>query len=641
MIIKIEDWVKKQRISILLLTLGSITFAQNLPNQTSTLFSGSGNCTMCHAAAFGEFITSAGEDVSPVTTWRSSMMANAARDPLWQAKVTAEVAENPHLKSVIEDKCTTCHTPMARTDAKFNGQDQYSFAEIHADPLAQDGVSCTLCHQIQPDNLGQEESFTGGFHVTDEYSIFGPYQNPVTMPMANQTGFTPVYSEHVNDSELCATCHTLFTPFVDDDGNVAGTFPEQVPYLEWQNSVYPDEGKECQTCHMPAIDEALKIAGRPPWLSTLRKPVWKHDFVGANIYMLNMLKENAQEVGATANDVHFDSTLAKSERSLKGTVQLTAKANVVEDTLIVNVSVKNLAGHKFPTGFPSRRAWLRLTVKNSANETVFQSGQWNDSGEIVGLDDNFEPHHNVITSKNQVQVYQAIMGDVNDDVTYTLLRGAKYLKDNRLPPAGFKSSVETYESIKIAGIAQDDPNFNKMDGTEGTGSDEITYKIHINANEDFIVLVDMFYQTIAPNFAKDLLDHDTEQIATFKGMFETNKNEPIPVASTSVATTATSIGQRNDITPNKYYLLSNYPNPFNSSTAFQYHIEKTGHVSLEIINTVGKTVKTLTDHYTGAGTFTISWNGIDNAGQDLPSGIYFAQLKTSHKTISHQILLLK
>jgi len=126
--------------------------AQSLPTETSTLFSGAGNCAQCHIAGSGVFTTQAGTDISPTTLWRSTMMANAARDPLWQAKVTAEVAEHPDLQTVIEDKCTTCHMPMGKTEAIHNGAAHFSFDDGLADPLSMDGVSCTLCHQIQKNN---------------------------------------------------------------------------------------------------------------------------------------------------------------------------------------------------------------------------------------------------------------------------------------------------------------------------------------------------------------------------------------------------------------------------------------------------------------------------------------------------------
>ena len=100
------------------------------------------------------------------------MMANAARDPYWQAAVREEVLSNPEYRTVIEDKCTTCHTPMARfSEAAAGGEgslldDGYVDPEHPSHALAMDGVSCTLCHQIQPDRLGEAESFTGGFVIS-------------------------------------------------------------------------------------------------------------------------------------------------------------------------------------------------------------------------------------------------------------------------------------------------------------------------------------------------------------------------------------------------------------------------------------------------------------------------------------------
>ena len=195
----------------------SLVFAQQLPTATSNLFSGSGNCALCHSAGNGAFITQSNTDISPITLWRSTMMSNAAKDPLWQAKVKAEVEENPALQSIIEDKCLTCHAPMGRTEAIYNGASHFSFSEAMNDELSMDGVSCTLCHQIQAGNFGIE-SFSGKYQISNVHEIFGPYQSPLSMPMFNAVGFTPVFSDHVHSSELCATCHTLFTPYLDNEG---------------------------------------------------------------------------------------------------------------------------------------------------------------------------------------------------------------------------------------------------------------------------------------------------------------------------------------------------------------------------------------------------------------------------------------
>ncbi|MGB1319269.1 MAG: hypothetical protein ACPG5W_13715, partial [Flavobacteriales bacterium] len=90
--------------------------AIELPLADNGYFKGSGNCDGCHGVDETQFANTIGEghDVSPVTYWRGTMMANAAKDPLWKAKVSHEVAINPSHKVALEDKCTTCHAPMGK-----------------------------------------------------------------------------------------------------------------------------------------------------------------------------------------------------------------------------------------------------------------------------------------------------------------------------------------------------------------------------------------------------------------------------------------------------------------------------------------------------------------------------------------------
>ena len=80
-------------------------------------FSGSGICALCHSRLTDE----AGSDVSNDAQWRSTMMANAAKDPLWQAKISSEIDRNPHVQAVIEEKCSRCHMGMARYQAITDG----------------------------------------------------------------------------------------------------------------------------------------------------------------------------------------------------------------------------------------------------------------------------------------------------------------------------------------------------------------------------------------------------------------------------------------------------------------------------------------------------------------------------------------
>jgi hypothetical protein len=129
-------------------------------------FTGSGACSMCHDG----IVDRAGHDVSIVEAWSSTMMANATRDPLWRAKVESELPRNPEHAELVADKCTRCHAPMAHELSRLAGQ---SLALQHGGieqtspyyTAAADGVSCTLCHQIQDTNLGAANSFDGSFRI--------------------------------------------------------------------------------------------------------------------------------------------------------------------------------------------------------------------------------------------------------------------------------------------------------------------------------------------------------------------------------------------------------------------------------------------------------------------------------------------
>lgn len=485
----------------------------------STMFSGAGNCQMCHAMGNGANISSRGEDVAPPTDWRSTMMANAARDPYWQAAVSAEVMDHPELRAVIEDKCTNCHTPMGHEEAHANGAPSYSLDEARGNALAMDAVSCTLCHQVTGDNFGTAESFSGGYAISSTRVTFGPYQNPLIQPMKNISGFEPVHSAHIEQAEHCATCHTLFTPFLDGQGQIAGEFPEQTPYLEWKASAYPALGIRCQSCHMPVLDEAMRISTMPQ-TAPQRRPVFKHHFAGGNVFMLEIMKTHALEIGATAEDMHFDSTIARTQAQLtRNTVALTAPVALDHGaTLEFSVEVQNLTGHKFPTGYPSRRAWLHVTVRDAANAVVFESGAWSAEGIVPDVDAPFEPHREEIAAAGEVPVWEAVMGDVDGNPTERLLHAARYLKDNRIPPRGFARLAAASDTIGVVGVGED-TDYQVVDGVAFAGSDRVHYRIAIDpaAPRPYTVRMELCYQSIKPEFITNLARHDTPEIRRLRG----------------------------------------------------------------------------------------------------------------------------
>lgn len=532
------------RISVcILLYLFSFTAQAENDNFSTSHFSGSGNCSMCH----DNLTDTSGDNVSIVRDWGASMMANATKDPFWRAKVATELERNPHLSSVINDKCTKCHAPIANYEiTKVQGGELSLFgADGVLNPnhvmydASMNGVSCTVCHQVTDDaSLGTLEGFSGNYNINDSKTIYGQFADIFGQPMINNTGYTPAYSAHISDSAMCATCHNLKTPYVDAGGNVLTTtpdteFPEQMPYTEWQHSEFDDAGsnpQSCQDCHMPKTTS--KVSNRPMWLGS-KDGFAKHHLVGANTTMLTLLRDNAAQLDVTSSNM--DLGIDRARAMLQGAASLEiVSASVSNGVLEARVKLQNNSGHKTPTAYPSRRMWLNFRVTDSNNNVVFESGAINADGSISGADNDvdqtvFEPHYDLVTAADQVQIYETIMGDSDSNVTYTLLRGAQYLKDNRLTPKGF-NKLAVPSDVAVRGQAMSDADFN-------LGSDEVTYRIPISASGELSVSVSLNYQTIAHGFLQDLYrDNQLEQVQTFKAMYDaqTLKHEQITSAQTTV-----------------------------------------------------------------------------------------------------------
>jgi len=93
--------------------------------------------------------------------------------------------------------------------------------------------------------------------------------------------------------------------------------------------------------------------------------------------------------------------------------------------------------------------------------------------------------------------------------------------------------------------------------------------------------------------------------------------------------------------PKTYLLNQNYPNPFNQSTTISYSLSKASHVNLTIYNLLGRKVRTLVDESQPVGYKTIAWDGQDNKGHSVSSGIYFYRLKTIGFEEAKKMLFLK
>ncbi len=508
-----------------------------LPEGFNSLFAGSGACNECHGfdTAGIASVDIFGEDLNLVDDWRASMMANSAKDPFWRAKVSHEVLLYPQHQSIIEDKCTSCHAPLGHFAAIHDGQPHFSMAELQNDSIALDGVSCLACHQQGVENLGDLNS--GHLNFDTAKVAYGPYISPLISPMVMATGYTPIYSEHISDAGICAGCHTLITETLDYDGNFTGTkFVEQATYHEWLNSTYEADSISCQSCHMEAITKGQIIIAAG-FETEPRSPFYLHNLSGANVFMLQLFRDNIEALGLSATEEQFDQAILATEDMLYNK-SITLDLNFLDrtaDTVFFEMNIANMAGHKFPSGYPSRRVFIEFLVKNELGDTIFISGKTDENHEVIGHDINYEPHYDIIRSEEEVQIYEMVIADVNDEVTTVLVRGEYPIKDNRIPPVGFVSDHPSYDTMKVAGLADFDPNFNKASGIEGTGADKLFF--HIPLDEEYGELearARVYYQTAPPKWMKELFDEQSDEIDEFLALFEAADRQPLLVKEKTV-----------------------------------------------------------------------------------------------------------
>jgi hypothetical protein len=250
--------------------------------------------------------------------------------------------------------------------------------------------------------------------------------------------------------------------------------------------------------------------------------------------MLDVLNTFGPEIGVTAGSEAF---LATRERALDQISQRTASVDIESATLADGqltavVVVESQVGHKLPSGFPSRRAWLHLTVVDAGDRVVFESGGFGSDGSINGNDNDadpaaYEPHYTTIVSPDQVQIYEAIMRNTEEHVTTVLLEAAEYVKDNRLLPAGFDKETAAAD-IGVYGEAATDADF------QG-GGDRVEFVIDAgDAQGPFVVTAELLYQSISYRWAQNLQRHEADEITRFVEYYQAVPNIPAVVASVTL-----------------------------------------------------------------------------------------------------------
>ena len=511
----------------------SAMYAQRNPH--TEIFATSDQCVACHNG----LRTPAGEDVSIGASWRASMMANSSRDPYWQAGVRREMIDHPAAAAEIQDECATCHMPMSRTEARINGRQGGVFNHLpvadkddRSDRLAHDGVACSICHQITDQNLGTPASFTGGYVVSPSAATASSRARPTgqahVRPLQDRAGDDDHHEigdrVRTDRSAARAAVRTVRDmPHADDEGPWArretssASCPSRSPFWSGSTARTTAEQRSCQSCHMPVVEQDTPIASV---LGAPRKGFARHTFVGGNFFMQRLLNRYRDELGVVATPAEFDAALGATVANLQtSTAELSIeRAERSGARLIADVQVRNLTGHKLPTGYPSRRAWLHVAVRDRAGRIVFESGAIAPNGSIAGNDNDadalaVEPHYSEIRAADQVQIYESVMGDASGRPTTGLLTAVRYLKDNRLVPRGFDKSIAD-PRIAVIGSAAQDADF-------GDSGDRVRYAIDVDeAAGPFQIDAELRFQVIGFRWAENLKVYKSEETNRFVGYYE-------------------------------------------------------------------------------------------------------------------------
>lgn len=517
------------------------------PLDSGEYFSLPQNCKGCHG--FDTLglanVDATGMDVNLYDDWETSMMGLSGIDPLWKAKVSHEILVNPGHADELQSLCTSCHAPLGHYTAFYKGQPHYTLADLSTDSLGQSGVSCHSCHGIK-DSVDLGTLFTGQIPYDTNRMIYGPFPNPLTGPMQLYVGLTPNLGPHLSESKACSPCHTLITQTADLNGNpVNHTFVEQATYHEYLNSAYPlVQQQTCQSCHMPKIEDAVKIANGYTAIPG-RSPFNLHTFAGANQFMVQLIKDNKNALGVSAPDKNFDSTLSAITQLLRNqTLDIETQHQLsTADTAYFSVKLTNKAGHKFPSGYPARRAILKFTVLKPNGDTLFASGNFDGNFEISSLTGPYFPHFNIIDDQQKAQVYEMVMGDVNGDKTTVLERGYSSLKDNRIPPLGFNTLHPSYDTCAIVGDALNDPDFNQTSGIQGSGADIVHYHVPLNGYYGSLdVIAEVVYQAVPPGFLSEMQMYSSTEIDTFLSMYNQADKTPFSIGTDTLRNILIPVG---------------------------------------------------------------------------------------------------
>jgi hypothetical protein len=623
-------------------------------------------CGQCHMSY------DAKHNIEPFDTWQGSMMAQASRDPFFWAALDVANHDLPN----SGDFCLRCHVPTpwldGRTSPPSSNNDGCGLiGELDGTDADFDGVSCHLCHRMMENKTpppGQSRLYyeNANFWLDDstcangEPCRRGPYNYP-------QDGVAPphawAYSPLHTSSRLCGNCHNVTNPAVTMIKNGVDTgipMPVERTFREWQQSSFSDSlaagYKACQDCHMPnvAIDSV--------YACSLKKNIRAnnmriHQFAGGNAWVPDVLRQEYPALNMDANLAATRDWALDMLQNQSAQVAINAPTSIEGGrALSLSVKVTNLTGHKLPTGYPEgRRMWINVQIRDANDAIVYESGAYN-------------PATGVLTHDAQAKVYEVKQGihnlngtggcdvaDNNGGAIFHFVKNNCFALDNRIPPLGFTGKND----MEIQPVNYVYPETAPASGIL-VNYDVTQYAVTIPADtpSPLRVTATLRYQTASKeyvgflkdeavnnNFPDDCIPRSTGMPTMSRGeiIYDMwSRHELCPPVDMGTALASVTV-TKSAGTPKSLALEQNYPNPMRATggTRIAFQLPGSGPVRLDIYDIAGRRVRTLVNSTMTPGAKSAYWDGLDDSGQTVASGVYLYRLVVNGQLLSKRLVIVR
>lgn len=404
------------------------------PNENGIEFGKVAQCILCHSG------TKNGP-ADPYASWHGSMMGQAARDPVFRAGLAVA---NQDVAGVGEF-CIRCHATRGWLGGRSEAPDA---SKLNPEDLH--GVSCEMCHHLvdplSPEAKPLAKLIPPGY---GNAMVVADPDNVARGPYPESAGAKPHHSlksPYQASSELCANCHNVSNPFQAKDVNAQPPHAYghiERTYSEWALSDFAKAGSEqtCQSCHFARVAGG----GQASKYGDLHRDYFvSHAATGGSTWVQDAIIRIWS--GKEGKDIDREALKAVQQQA-RDFLKSAAALHLEVAAGKARLTITNLTGHKLPTGYPEgRRMWVHATFKDAAGAVVGEVGRYGEkpdtvAGQAVSAPTLLDPENTrVYECQPGLSPDQAKQHNLGAGPSFHFILNDVTVKDNRIPPRGFKKA---------------------------------------------------------------------------------------------------------------------------------------------------------------------------------------------------------